>query len=557
MRYLRQKTIQLYMKNYTTKFQYQPLRSPIIFILLLMVAFLVLANFCVAQSPLIINTHNRESQSLNGQWKFIMDPYQNGFYDYRYIPFDQREDDAYFKGFYADAQAKDESDRVEYNFDEADEIYVPGDWNSQAEKLLYYEGSVWYRKKFNKEKLDPNKRYFLYFGAANYEAHVYLNAKKAGVHVGGFTPFNFEITELLKKGENSLVVKVDNTRKKEAVPTLNTDWWNYGGLTRDVKIIEVPKTFVREYQVQLNPQNAEEIIGHVQLDGTDFKGNITLSIPELKINRTFKADAKGKATIKLSGVEADLWSPNSPKIYVVEISYGEATTKDQIGFRTIKVVGSQILLNGSPVFLKGVCLHEENPLTGGRAYSREDSQLLLNWAKEMNANYLRLAHYPHNEYMARLADEMGILLWEEIPVYWTIDYENPETLANATQQLTDLIKRDNNRASVIIWSVANETPVKPVRTEFLNKLATTARSLDKTRLVTAAMEVHESEEEANTMVVNDPAIAFFDIVSFNQYMGWYNKLPHEIAETKFKVASDKPVLISEFGGGALAGKHGG
>lgn len=544
------------MKNYCRSLKDETSQFLNIDILFLVSLFLLYANFSLAQSPLITNTHNRVSQSLNGQWKYIIDPYQNGYFDYRYTPFDQKKGDAYLGGYYADAQAEGESDRIEYNFDTAEEIYVPGDWNSQKEQLLYYEGSVWYRKTFSVEKIDPKKRYFLYFGAANYEAHVYLNTKKLGTHIGGFTPFNFEITDLLQAGDNSLVVKVDNTRKKEAVPTLNTDWWNYGGLTRDVKIIEVSRNFVRDYQIQLNPQNPNEIIGYVQLDGTDFKGDIAVTIPELKVSRTFKADAQGRATIRISDVKAELWSPDNPKLYTLEVGYQQSTLKDQIGFRTIRVDDNKILLNGAPIFLRGVCLHEENPLSGGRAFSREDAQLLLNWAKEMNANYLRLAHYPHNEYMARLADEMGILLWEEIPVYWTIDYENPATLKNASQQLSDLIKRDNNRASVIIWSVAIETPVNPVRTEFLKKLAATARSLDKTRLVTAALEVHSSEADPNTMIVNDPAAEFLDIVSFNQYLGWYNKLPEEIANIKFKVAANKPVLISEFGGGALAGKHG-
>ncbi len=542
--------------KYKNSVTYQPLRLPILLILLVIALSLMLTNFSVAQSPLLINTANRAAQSLNGQWKYIVDPYENGFYDYRRTPFDQKKGDAYLGGYFADTQVKNESDKVEYNFETAAEIYVPGDWNSQAQELLYYEGSVWYRKEFNVKELKPSKRYFLYFGAANYEANVYLNTKKVGTHIGGFTPFNFEITDLLKTNENSLVVKVDNTRKKEAVPTLNTDWWNYGGLTRDVKIIEVPKTFVREYQLQLHPQDASVIEGYVQLDGNDFKQEVHVEIPELKVSKTFKADINGRAAIKIIEVRPELWFPKSPKLYDVKISYHGNSVNDKIGFRTIEVKETQILLNGKPIFLRGVALHEENPIKQGRAYSKEDDQLLLNWTKEMNANYVRLAHYPHNEHLARLADEMGILLWEEIPVYWTVNYENAETLENAKQQLSDLIKRDNNRASVIIWSVANETPVSTVRTEFLKTLAATARSLDKTRLITAAMEVHQSPINPNLKLVDDPAAEFFDIVSFNQYMGWYDRLPNEIGEVKFKVAYNKPVLISEFGAGALAGKHG-
>ncbi len=115
----------------------------------------------------------------------------------------------------------------------------------------------------------------------------------------------------------------------------------------------------------------------------------------------------------------------------MEISSGEDQLKDRIGFRTIATSGQDILLNGHKVFLRGIAIHEENPLRGGRAWSEADARLLLGWAKELGCNFVRLAHYPHNEHMARLADEMGIMVWEEIPVYWTIEWTNADTLANA------------------------------------------------------------------------------------------------------------------------------
>ena len=128
--------------------------------------------------------------------------------------------------------------------------------------------------------------------------------------------------------------------------------------------------------------------------------------------------------------------------------------------------GTDILLNGRPIFLRGICIHEEAPLRGGRAYSREDALTLLGWAKELGANFVRLAHYPHNEFMVREADRMGIMVWSEIPVYWTIQWENPATLENARNQLKEMIARDKNRAAVVIWSVANETPLSDARFRF-------------------------------------------------------------------------------------------
>src|SRR5882724_8874543 len=156
-----------------------------------------------------------------------------------------------------------------------------------------------------------------------------------------------------------------------------------------------------------------------------------------------------------------------------------------MGFRTVETRGMDILINGKSVFLRGISLHEEDPLRGGRACTEAEARLLLGWARDLGCNYVRLAHYPHSEYMARVADEMGLLLWEEVPVYWTIHWADPATYANAEGQLTELINRDRNRASVIIWSMANETPISPERTAFLGKLVTCARALDPTRLISA------------------------------------------------------------------------
>src|SRR6185295_6986888 len=155
--------------------------------------------------------------------------------------------------------------------------------------------------------------------------------------------------------------------------------------------------------------------------------------------------------------------PEDPKLYQVIISSRDYSLSDRIGFRSIEARGADILLNGKPMFLRGISIHEESPLRGGRAFSEDDARMLLTWAKELGCNFVRLAHYPHNEHIIRIADEMGIMVWSEIPVYWTVLWENPETFANARNQLEENITRDKNRASVILWSVANETPVNDAR----------------------------------------------------------------------------------------------
>jgi beta-glucuronidase len=239
----------------------------------------------------------------------------------------------------------------------------------------------------------------------------------------------------------------------------------------------------------------------------------------------------------------------------VVIESGADRVPDRIGFRTIEAKGRSLLLNGAPLFLRGVSIHAEAPFRAGRVYSEADARVLFQWAKEVDCNFVRLPHYPHDEVMTRLADEMGLLVWSEIPVYWTISWENPETLRSAEQQLTEMISRDKNRASVILWSVANETPRGDARIKFLTTLVEKARSLDSTRLITAALETHYADPR--TIVVEDPLGKFLDVVSCNEYVGWYDGLPEKIDTISWQTPYEKPFILSEFGADAQAGRHGG
>ena len=513
--------------------------------------------FLFGQDPQIINIENRSALTLNGVWKYVVDPYQTGYYDYRRDVRDQQANPSTAESLFLGYKAQNPTERVEYDFDKSDNILVPRDWNSQKEKLFYYEGSVWYYKAFDYDLSANGNRQFIYFGAANYEADVYLNGKKLGKHIGGFTPFNFEVTGKLKSTGNYLIVKVDNTRGLEKVPTINTDWWNYGGLTRDVKIVDVANTFVQDYYIQLAKNDPNSIDVSVVLNGAD-KANqhVIVEIPEANIKTTLQTDADGKVKRTIAVKNLRLWSPETPYLYDVKISCIKEQLTDKIGFRTLQTKGTEILVNGNPVFLRGICIHEENGIRGGRAYSREDAKMLLGWAKELGCNFVRLAHYPHNENMARVADEMGIMVWTEVPVYWTIQWKNEETFKNASTQLADVITRDKNRASIIIWSMANETPISPERTDFIKRMIESTRKMDQIRLVSAALERHTKDGTSNVQVIEDPLQDYVDIVSFNQYIGWYDGLTEKCKTAVFDLKFDKPVMISEFGGDALQGNHG-
>lgn len=515
---------------------------------LVLICFFLLALHSITQAQqidLITNTEGRTTISLDGQWRTIIDPYESGYYDYRYQPS--------ANGYFKDAKPKSKSDLIEYDFDTSASLKVPGDWNTQAGHLLFYEGTVWYKKAFDYQR-QGNTRLFVYFGAANYIADVYLNGQKLGRHEGGFTPFNFEITNLVRDSNNALIVKVDNKRRRDAVPTLITDWWNYGGLTRQVKLIETPSTFVNDYLIQLQKGSQNRIAGWVKLNGDKTSHKISIRIPEAQINKSFTTDANGFARIEFDA-RLTLWAPGNPKLYQVVIETETDRVQDEIGFRSLETKGTEILLNGKPIFLRGVCIHEEAPFRGGRAYSREDAVTLLSWAKELGANFVRLAHYPHNEAMLREADRMGIMVWSEIPVYWTILWENPATLENAETQLSEMIARDKNRAAVIIWSMANETPVGEARLAFLRKLIDRARSLDATRLISAAMERHYVEG-TTTQMIDDPLGEYVDVFGCNEYVGWYDGLPDKIDRVDWKMKYQKPLIMTEFGAEAPYGNHG-
>ena len=499
--------------------------------------------------PQVANVLARQTFSLNGQWNYIIDVQEEGYYDYRMNPTQW--------GFFRNAKPQKPEDLIEYDFDKAPTMQIPGDWNTQDARLFFYEGTVWFKRTFDYHPTN-NRRTLLYFGAVNYDAHVYVNGRKAGHHIGGFTPFNFDVTELLKDGENTVIVKVDNKRHAEDVPTQIFDWWNYGGITRDVLLVSVAPTYVENYMLSLdkastNKKAARQISFQAKLNKAEAGQIISLNIPELKVKQQIATAADGTATVTLKAKNLKLWSPEQPKRYRVELGLNGDILVDSIGFRTIETRGKQILLNGKPIFLKGISIHEEKPYGGGRANSTADAHTLLSWAKELGCNFVRLAHYPHNEYAVREAERMGILVWSEIPVYWTIAWTNPQTYANAHRQLTDMIHRDQNRANVIIWSIANETPHSAERDQFLSRLAQHARSLDNTRLISMAMEVTSASNYKNRL--QDNMHEYVDVVSFNQYIGWYRDV-NDAPKMTWEIPYDKPVIISEFGGGAKYGLHG-
>jgi beta-glucuronidase len=554
-------------------------------------------------SPLLANVGGRETQTLNGDWNIVVDEHRAGAR-------------GLFGGaYYEPPKPWAGMELVEHSFDPRRSLRVPGDWNTQDETLFLYRGVVWYQREFEIEKA-PGQRYFLHFDGVNYTARVYLNGVPVAQHRGGYVAFNVEATEAIQDGDNFLVVEVDAELNDSTIPTVRTsDFFKYGGITRDVTLVTVPEIFVRQYHLYLDELEGRKIKGWVQLDGEELSGReVQLAIPGAGVELTAQTDADGRAEFRFTA-DVELWSPESPRLYEVAIGNGSETVEDHIGFRSIETRGEQILLNGEPVYLRGISLHDESVLKPGVANDSDAAAAQLGLAKELNCNFVRLSHYPHNEHTLREADELGLMVWSEIPIVSLIDWDNPATLAVARQQISDNLHRDLNRAAVVMWSIANESmPRSPERLEFLRVLAQDARAIDESsrplaaaligdptreftrviqRLVAEMLVDPEIDESARAhlhqmaahLIDRDPQAVrdseieimledelgeFIDIIGYNEYFGWYYsaglapRLPVDegtvrrhmlgiMPDIRFRNAFGKPIVISEFGAGARQG----
>ena len=542
---------------------------------------------------------SRQIQSLNGEWSYIVDPMNNG------LP-----ESSFFGGFPKNKIQKTGMELIEYNFETASKIQIPGAWNAIDERLFFYRGPVWLYKKFN---YSPKKEALthLYIEGSNFTTKIFLNGSIVGEFEGGYVPFNFNISKYLKEGENILLVQTDNTLNESSVPTQKTDWWPWGGIVGDVYVVETPKQFIQNAYLQLNPDDFSEVLFKLKMNKESSGHIIKLEIPELQFMAEYKTNSLGAISENIK-INPQLWSPLSPKLYEVKISSEAETISDKIGFRSIQTKGQKIYLNNSEIQFKGIAMHSEPIGIPGPAFSKEHFQKLLLTAKDLNINFIRAAHYPYTRHLAKVADQLGLMLWEEVPVYWNIDWDNSNTLNIAKNQITRLVQRDQNRASVVVWSVANETPLSSSRMKFLKALLAEIEINDSSRLSTAAL-LSGSEEQFRSLVlvlalqgaksqwvspkekaifqlildqanipidselsfslsIDDPLGESVDLISYNEYFGWYyvtfftdqmmisegtlRKLMFEVMpDIKISSSFDKPIHISEFGAGAKYGNH--
>ena len=514
-----------------------------------------------APAPLLANAKARSYRSLNGEWPYVVD--ESGM-SWNYIT---------KHSYYDGVRFPDTGHELkEISFDDSAVLTVPGDWNSQAPELDRYRGRIVYYKALDMAP-EEGKRYFLHFDGANYTTDLFVNNELVGRHIGGYTAFNFDVTDHLKDGKNTFIVRVNAHLDETTVPTMRTsDFWKYGGLIRDVGLITVEDTYIGQYQVYLQDHTSGEIRGWVQVEGADAgNSQVKVAIDALDIALTVSTDSDGRGEFSVRADELALWSPDSPHLYDVDLQLGDSTVTDRVGFRTVATDGTRILLNGEPIRLRGIAMHDESLLHPGMANSEADARASLELVRELNANFVRLAHYPHNEHTLKLADELGIMVWSEVPIVSLIDWQNPDTLSAARQQIIDNVNRDRNRAAIIMWSVSNESfPQTQARLDFLTTLAETARNLDASNRPIASALVGGGENEFGeifarltkyilkrpdlddasrqklmailkaksggetgggsaghgdektvTVNISDPLGEVVDIVGYNEYFGWY------------------------------------
>ena len=462
-----------------------------------------------------------------------------------------------------------------------DKLYVPASWNEQDSKYMWYMGVAWYVREFCIPKDWEDRLVLACFEGVNYKAKVWINGIYVGEHEGGFTPFALRCEESVRFGDvNRIVVRVDNTLTRKTLPPgegMNRtyfDFFHYGGIHREVYMISVPKVHIKDETIRTSILNEDgvldvflEVLNTLEedqscdlslkvLDGEDVVADKLIKV-KVKAGKTENV----KETLLIRNVK--LWTPESPHLYTLRthLTCGESEgdTKDtRFGVRTVEVKNGKILLNGRPVFLKGCARHEDFPILGKTLHGavlRKDFGLM----KDIGCNSFRTSHYPYSRSHLDLADENGFLVILESPAVGLEEnierLDDPEIVEKVRRVIREMIQRDKNRPSVIMYSLFNEPASDREDFRALLKVAVEeAKNNDPTRPVTFASCKH----------LDDVALDLVDVLCHNFYYGWYT-YPGDL-ETASKILSetldkihekfpDKPIIITEFGAEAIVGLH--
>ncbi len=493
--------------------------------------------------------------------------------------FRQMTDLSGFWDFRFDPDARGESAGWSAGFTDGRPIAVPASWNDQFEDERDNLGPAWYQTRFDRPWGWEKQQVFLRFASVNYLADVWLNGVKLGEHEGGHLPFEFDVTDKALAEGNLLVVRVDGALAPDRVPPGNVpadpgdsfvgdkfpagsfDFFPFCGIQRPACLYAVPKGALSDVSVVTDIKGKSGIVTlQVAQSGlAATSARVTLSGHGASVKQTAAMSGK-TAQVELTVRNAALWAPGTPNLYELAVELLERRTVIDrytlpIGIRTIAVDGDRLLLNGKPVILKGFGRHEDFPVSGR---GLQPAVIIKDYAlmKWVGANSFRTTHYPYSEEMMNLADRLGFLVIDETPAVGL--FFRPEGLQRrldlCRQYVREMIARDKNHPSVVMWSLANEPhSARPAAKAFFRDLYDLAKSLDKTRPVTVVSHVG----------VNEESDEFLDVLCLNRYYGWYTQsgqidkgcamLSAEIDALHAKFP--KPLIMSEFGADSMAGWH--
>ncbi len=463
-------------------------------------------------------------------------------------------------------------------------IDVPGSFDQTLRNNLLYEGKGWYRRQFDlpaQADLGPGRtadragtfrgvdpkagRVFLVFDGVAIRAKVWVNGHLAGQHLFPYTGFELDVTDLVKRdAPNTLVVLADNEILERAIPDKKWHgWWNYGGINRRVWLETRPSAYISEavLATRTDGGGAWEVQAKVEVRNYGQAGEATY---ELRITgprgRTVWTAAETRPLAAGLSEQAfvariargEPWSPESPRLYSLSVRLAAPAAGERVqrfGLRQIEVKGEQILLNGKPVVLRGMNLHEMYPGVG-MTPTREQVRRDLEDIRALGGNMVRSTHYTHDHQFFELCDEMGLLVWTEIPAWQTrADVLGDDQVweAYGAPQLREMVEQYRRHTSVIIWSVGNEfASDQPGAVQYVKRGCDLVRKLDPTRLVTFASSWHD----------RDKSFAAVDFIAMNEYFGWYYGNIQDLGPMLDRVHQrwpGKPIVVSEFGAGSLRG----
>lgn len=480
------------------------------------------------------------------------------------------------------------------NFDSGEwtRLNLPHTWNDLDafdDVPGYYRGIGWYAYTFRPNKNWKGQDIILHFEGANQVAEVYVNNQLAGRHTGGYTAFNFNITPYLNfEKQNIIKVKLDNSHNKD-IPPLNADFTFYGGIYRNVKLLAIDPVhfdvqncasggiFVETPKV--NEQRADVTVrGDIVNTGKVLK-NIAVEVRILdrsgkvvgqKIQK-LKLNAGAKTAFKLDNIvigQPQLWSPESPYLYSVEASIMEQGKNPvvvdaatiPVGMRWFRFDGNGFYLNGKKYALKGTNRHQDflgkgNALTDD--YHRQDYQKI----KSMGFNFVRLAHYPQAPEVYRTCDELGLLVWTEIPVVNEVTPTEAFT-ENSLQMMREQIRQTYNHPSVILYGYMNEILIRMLSNSRLTEeqrqqVATDTRSL---ALKLEALTKQEAPYHNTVMAIHYEdgynkynVSTITDVIGYNLYFGWYYETREDLTRflnEEHKRYPNRPIIVSEIGADA-------